>query len=84
MKSRSGQIERCLAIYSMNLDRVTYRSWYYVSYFKVPIHFSQTSIKNDLRGLEISWERADELAMDRVKWRRCVARCSVLHRITKV
>src|SRR6218665_960495 len=27
------------------------------------------TVKNDLRGLEISWERAEELAMDRVEWR---------------
>jgi len=25
------------------------------------------TVKNDLRGLEISWERAEELAMDRVE-----------------
>jgi len=35
------------------------------------------TVKNDLRGLEISWERARELAMDRVECRRCVARCTV-------
>src|SRR6218665_886900 len=39
------------------------------------------TVKNDLRGLEISWERAEELAMDRVEWRRCVARCTVMHRM---
>src|SRR6218665_3943126 len=31
------------------------------------------TVKNDLRGLEISLERAEELAMDRVERRRCVA-----------
>jgi len=36
---------------------------------------------NDLRGLEISWERAEELATDRVEWRSCVARCADMHRI---
>ena len=39
------------------------------------------TVKNDLRGLEISWERADGLAMDRVKWRRCDARCEDMHRL---
>ena len=39
------------------------------------------TVKNDFRGLEISLERAEELAMDRVEWRRCVARCAVMHRM---
>src|SRR6218665_1780371 len=41
------------------------------------------TVKNDLRGLEISWERTKELAMDRVEWRRCVARCTDMHRMDK-
>src|SRR6218665_3536105 len=36
---------------------------------------------SDLRGLEMSWERAEELAMDRDEWRRCVARCAEMHRM---
>ena len=39
------------------------------------------TVKNDLRDLEISWERVEELAMDRVEWRRCVARCREMHRM---
>ena len=39
------------------------------------------TVKNDLRGLEKSWEREEELSMDRVKWRRCVARCAIMHRM---
>ena len=34
------------------------------------------TVKSDLRGLEISWERAEELELDRIEWRRCVARCT--------
>jgi len=37
-------------------------------------------IKNDFRGLEISWERAEELAINRAEWRRCVDRCADIHR----
>ena len=33
---------------------------------------------DDLRGLDISWERAEELAMVRVEWRRCVSLCPIL------
>src|SRR6218665_473497 len=39
------------------------------------------AIKNDLRGLEISSERAEELVIDRVRWRRCIARCADIHRM---
>ena len=39
------------------------------------------TVKSDLRGLEISWESAEELAMDRVEWRRCVARCTEMYRM---
>jgi len=39
------------------------------------------TVKSDLKGLEISWERAEELAMDRVEWRRCVARCTEMYRM---
>jgi len=39
------------------------------------------TVKNNLRCLEISWERAEELAMDRVEWRRCAARCADMHRM---
>ena len=42
------------------------------------------TVKSDLRGLEISWERAEERAMDRVEWRRCVARCTECTGWTKV
>ena len=42
---------------------------------------STENIMNDLRGLEISWKRAEELVMDRVEWRRCVARCAGMHRM---
>jgi len=31
------------------------------------------TFKNDLRDLEIYWERAEEVPMDRAEWRRCVA-----------
>ena len=37
------------------------------------------SVKSDLRDLEISWERAEELAMDGVEWRRCIARCTEMY-----
>jgi len=30
-------------------------------------------VMNDLRSLEISWERVEELAMDRAEGRRCDA-----------
>ena len=37
------------------------------------------TVKNDLRGLEISWERAEELATDRVEWMiRCPMRRNAL------
>jgi len=39
------------------------------------------TVKNDFRGLEISWERAEELVMDRVEWRRCVVRSADMHRM---
>ena len=39
------------------------------------------TVKNDLRCLEISGERAEELAMDRGEWRRCVFRCTEMHRM---
>jgi len=39
------------------------------------------TVKNDLRGLELSWEREEELAMDGVEWRRCVARCTEMPRM---
>jgi len=39
------------------------------------------TIKSDLRCLEISWERAYKLAMEKDEWRRCVARCADLHRM---
>ena len=39
------------------------------------------TVKSDFRGLEISWERAEELAMDRVVWRRCFARCTEMYRM---
>src|SRR6218665_2079456 len=41
------------------------------------------TVKNDLRGLEISWERAEALAMDRVEWRRCGARCTEMHMMVR-
>ena len=41
----------------------------------------QRRLKNDFRGLEISWERAEELVMDRVEWRRCVVRSADMHRM---
>ena len=37
------------------------------------------TIRDDLRCLEMSWDEAEELAMDRDEWRRCVARCADLH-----
>src|SRR6218665_3655619 len=39
------------------------------------------TVKDDLRGLEISWERAEELAMDRVECRKCVSRCTEMHKM---
>jgi len=39
----------------------------------------EETVKNDLRGMEISWERAEELKMDRVERRRCTARCADMH-----
>jgi len=39
------------------------------------------TVKNDLRCLEISWERVEEQAMDRVEWIRCVARSADMHRM---
>jgi len=44
---------------------------------QIPFNWTET-VKSDLGGLEISWEWADELAIDRVEWRRCVA---VMHRM---
>jgi len=37
------------------------------------------TIKSDLKCLGMSWELAEELAMDRVEWRRGVAWCADLH-----
>jgi len=39
------------------------------------------TVMNDLIGLEITWERVEELAMNRVERRRCVARCAKMHRM---
>src|SRR6218665_1037793 len=36
------------------------------------------TVKNDLRGLEIIM---GEGGVDRVEWRRCIARCTVMHRM---
>jgi len=44
------------------------------------VHKFQLNIKN-LWSLDISWDMADELAMGRVEWRRCVSRCADMHRM---
>ena len=37
------------------------------------------TIKSDLRCLEMSWDEAEELAMNREEWRKCVVRCADMH-----
>ena len=37
--------------------------------------------KNDLRGLDISWERAEEQAMDITEWRRCIDRYADMYKM---
>jgi len=36
-------------------------------------------IKRDLRQMDLTWEEAEELANDKVEWRRRVAQCSHLY-----
>ena len=37
------------------------------------------TVQEDLQGLEMTWNDAVEVAMDREEWRSCVARCAELH-----
>ena len=37
------------------------------------------TIREDLKGLSLPWIDALEAAEDRDRWRKCVARCAVLH-----
>ena len=36
----------------------------------------RTTVKEDLKTLDMAWEDAEEMAGDRTMWRRCVARCA--------
>ena len=37
------------------------------------------TIREDLQGLEMTWNDAVEMARNRVEWRNCIARCAELH-----
>jgi len=37
------------------------------------------TFREDLRGLELTWEDALDAAEDRDGWRKCIARCAVQH-----